>query len=161
MSDAISKLRSLSTTIDDAMLARAALQYAEGTILTMTGVATDLVVVGVAEQHEGMNDLLATAVAIMNAARSVLHGVEDGSCDHAVVAYRMIGVALDHMEEVLDTTGLWQRVAGRHGTLRDLEALRADPLATVERSMKRDFPLERYVEMLNGDMALETFLQGR
>lgn len=161
MSDPISKLRSLSTTIDDAMLARAALQYAEGTILTMTGVATNLVVVAVAERNDGMSDLLGAAVAIMNAARSVLHGVEDGSSDHAVVAYRMIGVALEHMDEVLETTGLFQRIAEGPGTLRDLEALRTEPLGTVEREMKRGFPLARYVDLLNGNMDVEAFLRGR
>jgi hypothetical protein len=161
MTDTLSKLRADSVVVDEAMLAAAGLQYAEITIQTLVGVLTDLAVAKEAKKHEGMTDLIGTAVEIMNAARSILHRVSDGSSEHALVAYRMLQVSDGHVSTVLSTTRTWGLAVKRPGTLRNLEKLDADPLATVERAMARPFGMKRYVRMLSGETTLEDFVQGR
>jgi len=161
MTDTLSQLRTGSVAIDETMIAAAALQYAEITIQTLIGVCTDLAIAKEAEKHDGMTDLIGAAVEIMSAARSILHGVSDGSSDHAVVAYRMLQVSDKHVTEILSTTRTWSLAARRPGTLRDLDAVHNDPLASVERALGHCFRLEDYLRVLNGGMTLERFVKVR
>jgi hypothetical protein len=161
MTDTLSQLRASTVVVDEAMVAAAALQYAEITIQTLVGVCTDLAIAKEAERHEGMTDLIGAAVQIMSAARSILHGVSDGSSEHAVVAYRMLEIADKHVMEILSTTKTWMLAAKRPGTLRDLELCLRDPFTTVTQAMKGDFALKDYVRLLGGDITFDHFMNGR
>lgn len=159
MADTISTLRAASRGIDHDMLARAAIQYAQGSILTLSGVATDPRIVCEAEKHDGMADLLGTAASILAAARTILHGVSEGDGDQAVVAYRMVEIAMSHIGDVVLATQTFGHAVGLTAAVRDLAALDADPLATVERALGRGFSLKRYVDLLEGDGDIERFLR--
>lgn len=161
MTDTISRIRNLADGIDVETIAHAALQYAEASILTLSGVATDTRILSMAKRHEGMTDLLGTACLTFAGARSILQRVSDGASDDARVAYRMIDVAAAEVGTVLTTLGAWYIAAHLPGTMRDLKSLDVDPLATVERAMGRGFPLNEYVRMLDEGTSIERFLARR
>lgn len=161
MTDTISRIRSLADGIDAEMVACAAMQYAEGSILTLSGVATDGRILSIAKRHEGMTDLLESACLILAGARSILQRVSDGTSADARIAYRMIDTAGSDIGTALTTLGAWMVAAHLPGTQRDLKSLDVDPLAIVERAMGRGFPLKEYVRMLDEDTSIERFLARR
>ena len=161
MNDTISRIRRVADGIDAEMVARAAMQYAEASILTLSGVATDMHIVSMAKRHEGMTELLGSACLTFEGARSILRRVSDGASADARVAYRMIDVAASEVGTALTTLSAWNLAAHLPRTGRDLDTLDADPLRTVERAMGRGFPLNEYVRMLDEDTPIERFLARR
>lgn len=156
MTDTIPRIRSLADGIDAEMVAHAALQYAEASILTLSGVATDMRIVSMAKRHEGMTDLLESACLILAGARSILQRVSDGASSDAKVAYRMIDTAASDVGAALTTLGAWHVAAHLPRTVRDLKSLDVDPLATVEHDMGQGFPLNEYVGYPNNPVGSHT-----
>ena len=127
------------------VLDRAAFQYAQITIRTLGGVATDLSVRAMSKGFPEADALLDECVDAMRDAEAILHGQSDFGSAACIDAYRTVQAAQQPFGKAIRIMDAWRFAAMLPGTLRDLTAFDDDPIAMLEARFDRYFTLKGYL----------------